>query len=70
MGFSVEITKQQKRYNNMKHLGVILIVLSAITLIASYLTENSTNNGITFSAAGCFVLGLILHIILNKKFTE
>lgn len=54
----------------MKHLGVILIILSAITLIASYLTDNSTNNGITFGAAGCFIVGLVLHIILNKKYTE
>lgn len=54
----------------MKNLGVILIILSAITLIASYFTDNTTNNGITFAAAGCFVVGLVLHIILNKKFTE
>lgn len=54
----------------MKNVGIILIILGALVLVASYLLEFSTENAITFGSIGVCILGLILHIILNKKYSE
>lgn len=64
--------KYQKtiKYNRMKNLGILLIILGAIAMIASYFMEMSTNNTLTFGAMAVVILGTILHIVLNKKFVD
>ncbi len=54
----------------MKHLGVILIILAAIVLVACEFTGNVNNNVILFSSVGVMIVGLILHIWLNKKYVD
>lgn len=55
----------------MKNLGILLIVLGAIGLMASYYVGGlSSNNGYTAGMMVLLVVGLVAHIILNKKYTE
>ncbi len=50
-----------------KYLGILLIVLGAIILLASYLMEWVDYNPVQFSALGLMVIGLIVHIFLQKR---
>lgn len=55
----------------MKNLGVILIVLGAGALIASYYVGSlSSENSFTAGMLAVIVLGLVLHIVLNKKYVD
>ncbi len=50
-----------------KYLGVLLIVLGAIILLTSYFMEWVDYNPVQFSAFGLMVVGLIVHIVLQKR---
>lgn len=53
----------------MKNLGVIIIIIAAIILIVCGVTGELINeNAVTFGCVGLIVVGLIVHIIVNKKY--
>ncbi len=54
----------------MKNLGIIIIIIAAIALIACGIMGEVNNNYITFGCVGLAVVGLIVHIIVNKRITE
>jgi len=56
----------------LKNLGLLLIIIAAVTLIAIFLTGSTAvnDNAVLGGSVALMVVGLILHIILNKKFAE
>jgi len=55
----------------LKNLGIILIVLGAIGLIVSYYVGGlSSINGYTAGMLLLMIVGLVLHIIMNKKYVD
>ena len=56
----------------LKNLGLLLIIIAAIALIAIFFTGSAAinNNAVLGGSIAAMVLGLILHIVLNKKFDE
>ena len=56
----------------LKNLGLLLIIIAAVVLISIFLTGSAAindNAGLGGSVA-LMVVGLILHIVLNKKIEE
>ena len=51
----------------LKHLGLIIMLITAVVLVLSYFQGWSNNNTITMSSLGCMILGLVLYIIGGKK---
>lgn len=57
--------------NFLKNLGIILIVVGAVMLIASfYVSGLSSQNGYTATALVICIIGLVAHIVLNKRITD
>ena len=56
----------------LKNLGLLLVVIGAVILIALFFTtsEALNDNGVLGGSLALIIFGLILHIILNKKFAE
>ena len=54
----------------LKNLGVLLVIIGAVILIACFTTGNVNNNAILGSSLALVVIGLIAHIILNKRITD
>ena len=56
----------------MKNLGLLLIIIAAVALIAIFFTGSAAvnDNAILGGSIATMVVGLILHIVLNKKFAE
>ena len=56
----------------MKNLGMLLIIIAAVVLIAIFFTGSSAvnDNAVLGGSVALMVVGLILHIVLNKKFAE
>ena len=56
----------------MKNLGLLLIIIAAVVLIAIFFTGSSAinDNAVLGGSIALMVIGLILHIVLNKKFAE
>ncbi|MBP3669292.1 MAG: hypothetical protein J6J26_06985 [Bacteroides sp.] len=56
----------------MKNLGLLLVIIAAIILIAIFFTGSAAinDNAVLGGSIAMMVVGLILHIILNKKFAE
>ena len=56
----------------MKNLGLLLIIIAAVVLIAIFFTGSSAinDNAVLGGSVALMVVGLILHIVLNKKFAE
>lgn len=58
----------------MKHLGILLIILGALALIlctfVPSLADLADNNIYTACSAGVVLVGLIVHIVLNKIFID
>ena len=54
----------------LQNLGVILVIIGAVILIASYATGNVNNNAVLGVSLLLVVAGLISYIILNKRFTD
>ena len=50
----------------LKHLGLIVMLIAAAVLVASYFQGWSNNNTITMSSLGGMILGLILYVIGGK----
>ncbi|MBQ8242749.1 MAG: hypothetical protein IJZ40_04695 [Bacteroidaceae bacterium] len=53
----------------LKNLGLILVILGAIILIAVFMSGSAAvnNNAVLGGSVGLILLGLILHIVLNKR---
>ena len=56
----------------LKNLGLLLIIIAAVALIAIFFTVSTAvnNNAVLGGSIATMVVGLILHIVLNKKFAE
>ena len=54
----------------LKSLGMILILIGAIALIACAFTGNVNNNAVLGGCMATIVIGLIAHIIINKRITD
>ena len=56
----------------MKNLGLLLVIIAAIILIAIFFTGSAAinDNAVLGGSVALMVVGLILHIVLNKKFAE
>ena len=56
----------------LKNLGLLLIIISAVVLISIFLTGSAAinDNAVLGGSVALMVVGLILHIVLNKKIEE
>ena len=54
----------------LQNLGVILVIIGAVILIASYATGNVNNNAVLGVSLLLVVAGLISYINLNKRITD
>lgn len=52
----------------LKNLGLIIIVIAAFVLVLSHFLGWNNINGVQFGAFGAIILGVVLYIILNKKY--
>ena len=56
----------------LKNLGLLLVIIAAVALIAIFFSGSAAinNNAVLGGSIDTMVVGLILHIVLNKKFAE
>lgn len=54
----------------LKNLGMILIIIGAVVLIACFATGNVNNNNILGTSLVLIIVGLVAHIVLNKRIAE
>jgi hypothetical protein len=56
----------------MKNLGLLLIIIAAVALIGIFFSGSAAinDNAVLGGSVALMVIGLILHIVLNKKFAE
>lgn len=52
----------------LKNLGIIIIVIAAIVLVLSYFMGWNNINGVQFGAFGAMIVGVVLYVLLNKKY--
>ena len=54
-----------------KYIGILLIIVSALAIIASYFIPGAVDNNLcTVGPLAVMVIGLVVHIIVNKKVTD
>ena len=51
----------------LKNLGLILVIIGAIILIACFFTGNVNENLPLVGSAALIIVGIITHIVLNKR---
>ena len=58
--------------NLMKNLGLLLIIIAAVALIGIFFSGSAAinDNAVLGGSVALMGVGLILHIVLNKKFAE
>ena len=56
----------------LKNLGLLLVIIAAVALIAIFFTGSAAinDNSVLGGLVAIMIIGLILHIVLNKKFAE
>ena len=56
----------------LKNLGLLLVIIAAVALIAIFFSGSAAinDNAVLGGSIALMVVGLILHIVLNKKFAE
>ena len=54
----------------LKNLGMILIIIDAVVLIACFATGNVNSNNILGTSLVLIIVGLVVHIVLNKRIAE
>ena len=56
----------------LKNIGLLLIIIAAVVLISIFLTGSAAinDNAVLGGSVALMVVGLILHIVLNKKIEE
>lgn len=52
----------------LKNLGIIIIVIAAIVLVLSHFMGWNNINAVQFGSMGAMILGVVLYIVLNKKY--
>ena len=56
----------------LKNLGLLLVIIAAVALIGIVFSGSAAinDNAVLGGSVALMVVGLILHIVLNKKFAE
>ena len=56
----------------LKNLGLLLIIIAAVALIGIFFSGSAAinDNAVLGGSVAIMIVGLILHIVLNKKFAE
>ena len=56
----------------LTNLGLLLVIIAAVALIAIFFSGSAAinDNAVLGGSIATMVVGLILHIVLNKKFAE
>ena len=56
----------------MKNLGLLLIIIAAVALIGIFFSGSAAinDNAVLGGSVAIMIVGLILHIVLNKKLAE
>ena len=54
----------------LKNLGMILIIIGAVVLITCFATGNVNSNNILGTSLVLIIVGLVAHIVLNKRIAE
>mgnify|MGYP003520333611 CR=1 FL=1 len=56
----------------LKNLGLLLVVIAAVALIGIFFSGSAAinDNAVLGGSVALMIVGLILHIVLNKKFAE
>ena len=54
----------------LKNLGMILIIIGAVVLIACFATGNVNSNNILGTSLVLIIVGLVAHIVQNKRIAE
>ena len=56
----------------LKSLGVIMIIVGAAILVGIFATSSDAlnNNTVLGSSLALVVLGVVVHIVINKRITE
>ena len=56
----------------LKNLGLLLVIIAAVALIAIFFTGSAAinDNSVLGGLVATMIIGLILHIVLNKKYAE
>jgi hypothetical protein len=56
----------------LKNLGLLRVIIAAVVLIGIFFSGSAAinDNAVLGGSVATMVIGLILHIVLNKKFAE
>jgi len=56
----------------LKNLGLLIIIIAAVILIAIFFTGSAAinDNAVLGGTVALMIVGLILHIVLNKKIAD
>lgn len=56
----------------LKNLGLLLVIIAAVILIGIFFSGSTAvnDNAVLGGSVAMMVIGLILHIVLNKKFAD
>ena len=56
----------------LKNLGLLLVIIAAVALIGIFFSGSAAinDNAVLGGSVAIMIVGLILHIVLNKKFAE
>ena len=56
----------------LKNLGLLLVIIAAVALIGIFFSGSAAinDNAVLGGSVALMIVGLILHIVLNKKFAE
>ena len=56
----------------LKNTGLLLVIIAAVVLIGIFFSGSAAinDNAVLGGSVATMVIGLILHIVLNKKFAE
>ena len=56
----------------LKNLGLLLVIIGAVILVAIFVTGSAavSDNSVLGGSTILIILGLVLHIVLNKKITD
>ena len=56
----------------LKNVGLLLVIIAAVVLIGIFFSGSAAinDNAVLGGSVAIMIVGLILHIVLNKKFAE
>ena len=56
----------------LKNLGLLLVIIAAVVLIGIFFSGSAAinDNAVLGGSIALMIVGLILHIVLNKKYAE